>query len=120
MPSHQFDKFTGRLKNSTNFQPLSPIAPVPLQQAEPPKMIWDSIKTKPATILSGPQAANMSTCCPRVLANQKKFQPPNYMEKEVWKMGGRKDKVLFGITCALMLYGFVDAGEFVWRRMWIK
>ncbi|XP_014468312.1 PREDICTED: uncharacterized protein LOC106741134 isoform X2 [Dinoponera quadriceps] len=95
MSFHKFNPFTGRLKPATNFQPFYPLKTEQM-------MIYDTIKTKPATITA---KADYCTDKPRTLdpkmwAKYKHFQSD--LKKPVYLMGGRKDKVLFGITVALI------------------
>ncbi|XP_015108903.1 uncharacterized protein LOC107035822 [Diachasma alloeum] len=127
MPFYQFNHFTGRLKNSTNLQPLYPISPNPLQ-SEPPKMIWDSIKTQVVKVdvpargaASTPGGAppppggapRKGTVPPRLIAKMKKFQQPGWRTTPVYLMGGTPDKIMFGATVALLVYGLYGVAEFV-------
>ncbi len=106
MPCDQFKSFTGRLKESSQLQPLYPISTNPLNKLNPPKMIWDSIKTKPLKTTSTSSAA-FSTLDPKLIAKYKKFQ--TNLEKPVYLMGGTPDKILFGITCALVAAGVIQS-----------
>ncbi|XP_077276275.1 uncharacterized protein LOC143905041 isoform X1 [Temnothorax americanus] len=99
MPFYQFNSFTGRLKPSTNLQPLYPISPLPLQKSEP-VVIYDSIKTKPVT--ATPKASYCTdkppTLDPKLWAKYKHFQAA--LDKPVYLAGGKKDKILFAFTVA--------------------
>ncbi|XP_011637489.1 uncharacterized protein LOC105427460 isoform X1 [Pogonomyrmex barbatus] len=98
MPFYQFNSFTGRLKPSTNFQPLYPISPLPLQKAEP-VIIYDSAKTKPMTSKNY-CTDKPKTLDPKMWAKYKHFQAA--LDKPVYLAGGKKDKLLFGFTVAYL------------------
>ncbi|XP_011314739.1 uncharacterized protein [Fopius arisanus] len=119
MPFYQFNQFTGRLKNSTNLQPLYPISPNPLQTADQPTMIWDSVKTQAAKVNSpaAGSGGNVSSLPPQVVAKMKKFQTLGWRGTPVYLMGGSPDKILLGLTIAVMGWGFVGVGDFVWRNL---
>ncbi|CAL1677910.1 unnamed protein product [Lasius platythorax] len=95
MPFYQFNSFTGRLKPSANFQPLYPLRSEPV-------MIYDTIKTKPLTVTpkSGYCTDKPPTLDPKMWAKYKHFQAA--LDKPVYLAGGRKDKILFGITVAYL------------------
>ena len=97
MSFHEFNQFTGRLKQSTQTQALHPLSPRPLQTTEPPVMIYDSIKTKPVGV--SPVQASYSTLSPKMAALMKKYQAD--LTKPSYMLGGKKDKVLMAITVAL-------------------
>ncbi|XP_014229469.1 uncharacterized protein LOC106654213 [Trichogramma pretiosum] len=103
MPHYKYSSLAGRLLPSqTHLQPLHPTSLLPVDKADPPKMIWDSIKTK--TLKTAPlSAASFSTLDPKLLAKYKKFQAN--VEKPVFLMGGPPDKILFGATCAIVVVG---------------
>ncbi|GAB1863251.1 Cytochrome c oxidase subunit 7A-related protein, mitochondrial [Camponotus japonicus] len=100
MPFYQYNSFTGRIKPSANFQPLYPLSPVPLQRTEPPVMIYDTIKTKPVTVTpkSGYSTDKPTSLDPKLYQKFKLFQAN--MDNPVYLAGGKKDKILFGITVA--------------------
>ncbi|XP_076673468.1 uncharacterized protein LOC143371765 [Andrena cerasifolii] len=96
MSFHEFNQFTGRLKQSTQTQALHPVSPRPLQATEP-IMIYDSIKTKP--VGTSPAQASYSTLSPRMAALYKKYQAD--LTKPSYMLGGKRDKVLMAVTVAL-------------------
>ncbi|XP_015601541.1 uncharacterized protein LOC107270745 isoform X2 [Cephus cinctus] len=114
MPFHQFNPFTGRLKQTNHLQPLYPLAPHPLEKAEPPKMLWDSMLTKPAKVGPSVGVARFSKVDPKLLAKYKKFQEPNGIP--VYLKGGPMDKVLVGLTFGLIAVGLVQFAEFVYKE----
>ncbi|XP_032665964.1 uncharacterized protein LOC116841748 isoform X2 [Odontomachus brunneus] len=93
MPFYQFNSFTGSLKPSTNFQPFFPIKTERV-------MIYDTVKTKPAVVTStaGYCTNKPRTLDPKMWAKYKHFQAN--LDKPVYLMGGKKDKILFGFTVA--------------------
>ncbi|XP_011252145.1 uncharacterized protein LOC105248832 isoform X2 [Camponotus floridanus] len=94
MPFYQYNSFTGRIKPSANFQPLYPL------RTEPPVMIYDTIKTKPLTVIpkSGYSTDKPASLNPKMLQKFKFFQTS--IDKPVYLAGGKKDKILFGFTVA--------------------
>ncbi|KAK2579527.1 hypothetical protein KPH14_010830 [Odynerus spinipes] len=109
MSFHEFNPFTGRLKESTHFQPFYPLKPSALQKSEPPAMIWDTINTKPVAVKSQ-TAGFASSVDPKILEKFKHFQKD--IHKPVYLMGGTKDKILFGITLALFSVCAYKTAEF--------
>ncbi|XP_043262914.1 uncharacterized protein LOC122403431 [Colletes gigas] len=103
MSFHEFNSLTGRLKQSTQLQSLNPLPPRPLQSSEIPVMIYDSIKTKPLKVATPTE--NYSTLPPRMAALYKKYQAD--MTKPVYRMGGKKDRILYGISIIGVTIGFV-------------
>ena len=97
MSFHEFNQFTGRLKQSTQTQALHPVSPRPLQTTEPPVMIYDSIKTKP--VGTSPAQASYSTLSPKMAALYKKYQAD--LTKPSYMLGGKKDKLLMAATVAM-------------------
>ncbi|XP_043271016.1 uncharacterized protein [Venturia canescens] len=117
MPSYQFNHFTGRLRESTHFQPLYPISATPLHSADPPKMIYDTIKTKPAT--AGSARSWSSTVqegklpekmLKTMVAYQKDVEAPIFLIK------GTPDKIMFGMSCVGLAITMGMAFEFLLRR----
>ncbi|XP_050449998.1 uncharacterized protein LOC126850751 isoform X1 [Cataglyphis hispanica] len=102
MPFYQYNSFTGRIKPSTSFQPLYPLSPIPLQRTEPPVIIYDTIKTKPVSVTpkSGYCTDKPPTLDPKMWAKYKHFQA--VIDKPVYLAGGKKDKILFGVTVAYL------------------
>ncbi|XP_076629218.1 uncharacterized protein LOC143345727 [Colletes latitarsis] len=94
MSFHEFNPLTGRLKQSTQPQSLSPLPPRSLQSSEIPVMIYDSVKTKPLKVANS--TGNYSTLPPKMAALYKKYQAD--LSKPVYNMGGKMDKILFGVT----------------------
>ena len=105
MPIYQFNSFSNRLGESNHLQPLYPLSTNPLSKSEPPKMIYDSIKTKPARISPPVASAQMSTLHPKMLKKYKFYQ--KNLETPVYLIRGTPDKILFGITCAGVAAGVV-------------
>ncbi|CAK9794807.1 hypothetical protein ANTQUA_LOCUS87 [Anthophora quadrimaculata] len=99
MSFHQFNSTTGRLKQSTQLQALSPLLPRPLQKVDLPKMVYDTVKTKP--VKTSPPAKSYSTLCPKIAKLQKEMQAD--LTKPVYLIRGTPDKILFGLTCVLLL-----------------
>ncbi|XP_011340872.1 uncharacterized protein LOC105281377 isoform X2 [Ooceraea biroi] len=94
MRFYQFNAFTGRLKQSTKFQPLYPV------KAEP-VMIYDTIKTKPVTItpaLNYCTDKKPATLSPKMWAEYKYFA--SVIDKPVYLAKGAKDKFWFRFTVA--------------------
>ncbi|XP_018356438.1 PREDICTED: uncharacterized protein LOC108756837 isoform X1 [Trachymyrmex septentrionalis] len=97
MPFYQYNSFTGKLKPSTNFQPLYPISPLPLQKSEP-VIIYDSINTKPLTVTpkSGYCTDKPATLSPKMWAKYKYFGKTLQKDIPVYLSTGRRDKIIFG------------------------
>ncbi|KZC14669.1 PREDICTED: uncharacterized protein LOC107192784 [Dufourea novaeangliae] len=103
MSFHEFNPFTGRLKQSTQSQPLYPLSPQPLQSTELPVMMYDTIKTKPVKVASS-TVGNYSTLPPKLAELYKKYQAD--LSKPSYTLGGRKDKVLYAISVVGVIAGF--------------
>ncbi|KAI4489042.1 hypothetical protein M0804_004540 [Polistes exclamans] len=110
MTYYEFNPFTGRLKESTRFQPYYPLKPSALNTAEQ-KLIWDIMTTKPAEVKSSASVGS-STVDPKLLAKYKFFQKD--IHKPVYLMGGAKDRILFGITIVLTGLISADVARFVY------
>ncbi|XP_012062726.1 PREDICTED: uncharacterized protein LOC105626025 isoform X2 [Atta cephalotes] len=97
MPFYQYNSFTGKLKPSTNFQPLYPISPLPLQKSEP-VIIYDSIKTKPLTVTpkSGYCTDKPVTLDSKLWAKYKHYGVILKKDIPIYLAGGRRDKIMFG------------------------
>ncbi|XP_063990293.1 uncharacterized protein LOC135169326 isoform X2 [Diachasmimorpha longicaudata] len=101
------------------------MTPNPLPSGDPPKMIWDSIKTQVAkvdapargTATSASGTVKQSTLPPRLIAKMKKFQQPGWRTTPVFLMGGTPDKIFFGATVTLIAVGFVGCIDFVARSL---
>ncbi|XP_011144701.1 uncharacterized protein LOC105186306 isoform X2 [Harpegnathos saltator] len=91
MPFYQFNPFTGGLKSSTSFQPLYPLKTERV-------MIYDTIKTKPVAVTAkaGYCTDKPRTLDPKMWTKFKHFQA--HIDKPVYLLGGKKDKLLFGFT----------------------
>ncbi|XP_015184745.1 PREDICTED: uncharacterized protein LOC107070764 [Polistes dominula] len=112
MTYYEFNPFTGRLKESTRFQPYYPLKPSALSKVEQ-TLIWDTMKTKPAEVKSAASVSSSSSSVdPKLLEKYKFFQRD--IHKPVYLMGGTKDKILFGITIALTCYIAVDTARFLY------
>ncbi|XP_031847548.1 uncharacterized protein LOC116433527 [Nomia melanderi] len=112
MSFHDFNKFTGQLKQSTQSQPLYPLSPQPLDKREPRAMMFDSKKTKPvSTSLS---KSNYSTVPAKIKELQKRYQAdlsvPSYL------LAGKRDVLLFRFTVALTTFGFF-ANLYKWYQI---
>ncbi|XP_076239374.1 cytochrome c oxidase subunit 7A2-like, mitochondrial [Calliopsis andreniformis] len=97
MSFHEFNPFSGRLRRSTQSQSLSPVLPRPLQSAEVPVMIYDTIKTKPVGAKS--TQGNYSTLSPKMAELYKKYQAD--LSKPSYLLAGKRDKIMYAITIAL-------------------
>ncbi|XP_018406936.1 PREDICTED: uncharacterized protein LOC108783016 isoform X2 [Cyphomyrmex costatus] len=95
MPFYQYNSFTGKLKPSTNFQPLYPIKSEPV-------VIYDSIKTKPVTITpkAGYCTDKPPTLNPKLWAKYKHYGEALQKDIPVYIAGGKSDKIIFGLVCA--------------------
>ncbi|XP_076297749.1 uncharacterized protein LOC143217391 [Lasioglossum baleicum] len=102
MPFHEFNQVTGRLKQSANTQPLYPVSPRPLQSTEV-DIMYDSVRTKPVKVQS-PLRAGLSTLSPKLAELFRKYQAD--LEKPVYTLGGKKDRVLYAITIVGLTVGF--------------
>ncbi|XP_076655403.1 uncharacterized protein LOC143360449 [Halictus rubicundus] len=102
MPFHEFNQVTGRLKQSANTQPLYPVSPRPVQSTEV-DMMFDSVKTKPVKVRS-PITAGLSTLSPKLAEVFRKYQID--LERPVYIIAGRKDKLLYALTVAGLTAGF--------------
>ncbi|KAG7213366.1 hypothetical protein KM043_002661 [Ampulex compressa] len=109
MPFHQFNQLTGRLKESTQLNPFSPIPPVPLQSSEPPKMFFDTVKTKP--VQTETATAHKSTLPLKMEKMYKFFQAD--VHRPVYRYCGKKDSILFGITATLVFASFARSLKFI-------
>ncbi|KAL0101964.1 hypothetical protein PUN28_018491 [Cardiocondyla obscurior] len=108
MPFFNYNQFTGRLKTSTNLQPLYPIK-------SEPTIIYDSVKTKPVTVTP---KANYCTEKPRTLSPQiwakfKHYQNALNADVPVYIAGGRKDKALVLFTAAYIGICTVQSAVFI-------
>ncbi|XP_053978238.1 cytochrome c oxidase subunit 7A1, mitochondrial [Hylaeus volcanicus] len=112
MSVHEFNPFTGRLKQSTSTRPLYPLSPRPLQSAEPPVIMYDTILTKPVKVES-PRSGKFSTLPPKLAELQKKYQAD--MSKPVYLMGGMKDKILFRFTVVATAVAFATNMYYILR-----
>ncbi|XP_043502011.1 uncharacterized protein LOC122524033 [Polistes fuscatus] len=110
MTYYEFNPFTGRLKESTRFQPYYPLKPSALNTAEQ-KLIWDTMATKPAEVKPS-ASVSTSSVDSKLLQNYKFFQRD--IHKPVYLMGGTKDRVLLGITIALTCLIGADVARFVY------
>lgn len=95
MPFHQFNSFTGRLKESSRLDPFYPISPAPLDKAEQ-IMIYDSVKITPVKAGAATQAAGYSTLPTKFAEAFKRFQVD--IHSPIFVMGGPKDKALYMAT----------------------
>nr|XP_033338070.1 uncharacterized protein LOC117227163 [Megalopta genalis] len=102
MSFHEFNPFTGRLKQSTKVQPLYPVNPRPLQSIEI-DIMYDSIKTKPVKT-TAPGTAGYSTLDPKLAKLYRKYQAN--LETYSYTLGGRKDRILVAATVLLTVTGF--------------
>ncbi|XP_047359118.1 uncharacterized protein LOC124952781 [Vespa velutina] len=110
MTHNEFNPFTGRLKKSTRFQPLYPLNPSILNTSEQ-KIIWDTMMTKPAEVKS--QGVGQTTIDPKLLEKYSFFQKD--LNKPVYRLAGGRDKILYGVTLAIMSVALVDAGTFLYE-----
>ncbi|XP_078036586.1 uncharacterized protein LOC144469804 [Augochlora pura] len=102
MSFHEFNPFTGRLKQSTKIQPLNPLKPYPLQNREV-EIMYDSIKTKPVRTVA-PGTAGYSTVNTKLLKLFKQYQ--TNLETASYTLGGRKDKIMIAASVILTVGGF--------------
>ncbi|XP_018368819.1 PREDICTED: uncharacterized protein LOC108764910 isoform X3 [Trachymyrmex cornetzi] len=106
MPFYQYNSFTGKLKPSTNFQPLYPIKSEPV-------IIYDSIKTKPLTVTpksgycTGGKPATLDT---KLWTKYKHYGEALKKDIPVYLSGGRRDRVMFGAIAAYV--GFCTINSF--------
>ncbi|XP_057336743.1 uncharacterized protein LOC130675211 [Microplitis mediator] len=117
MVLREFNRLAGKLQASAKLHPLYPIKPMPLSKADSPKIIYDSIKTKPVTV-DRVATASYSTVPPRLLAKMKKYQAD--VTKPVFLINGTPDKIFFGITVALTVVGLGMCADFYWPLIWTK
>ncbi|CAD6212787.1 GSCOCG00011055001-RA-CDS [Cotesia congregata] len=117
MVFREFNRLAGKLQASAKLQPLFPLRPTPLNKADAPKMIYDTVKTKPVSV-DRAATASYSTIPPKLEAKMKKFQKDT--SKPVFLMGGTPDKILFGITCVLTVFGLGKSAQFYWPYIWTK
>ncbi|XP_071864519.1 uncharacterized protein [Bombus fervidus] len=104
MSFHQFNAFTGRLKQSTQLQALYPLSPRPLEKIEPIKMMFDSVKTKPSTVLSGKQ--NYCTVPAKIKKLQQEWQAD--LTKPTYLLRGGSDKMIVVGLSAFIAIGFIS------------
>ncbi|PBC31196.1 Cytochrome c oxidase subunit [Apis cerana cerana] len=104
MSFHQFNAFTGRLKQSTQLQALYPLSPKPLEKIETPKMMFDSIKTKIASTSSS-LSRHQSTIPPKMKKLQQEWQVD--LSKPSFLLRGTSDLIIYRVTVATTLLGFV-------------
>ncbi|XP_033231053.1 uncharacterized protein LOC117182120 [Belonocnema kinseyi] len=125
MPFHQFSHFTGRLRQSNQLLPLYPIPPVPLQSSEPPQMMFETIKTKPVQAAAagsagsaGSAASKLNDFGPHVSPKNREFMRKlqSDLEAPVFLAKGLPDKILFGITVALVTVGMIESIRFIYLR----
>ncbi|XP_011055279.1 PREDICTED: uncharacterized protein LOC105146598 isoform X2 [Acromyrmex echinatior] len=105
MPFYQYNSFTGKLKPSTNFQPLYPIKSEPI-------IIYDSIKTKSLTVTpkSDYCTSKPATLDPKLWAKYKHYGEALKKDVPIYLAGGRKDRIVFGAVVAYV--GFCTANSF--------
>ncbi|XP_015513417.1 cytochrome c oxidase subunit 7A1, mitochondrial isoform X1 [Neodiprion pinetum] len=114
MPYYNFNSFTGRIAETTHPQPFYPLAPHRLDLAEPPKIMYDSSRTKPVQVASASTSARpQSTLSPEMLKKYQKFQAPNNIP--VHLKGGPMDKILLGTTVVLIGIGLIQAGDLIYK-----
>ncbi|KAI4501539.1 hypothetical protein M0802_003416 [Mischocyttarus mexicanus] len=123
MTYYEFNPFTGRLKESTKFQPYYPLKPSALNKADQ-KLIWDIMATKTAEIKSSsaevkakslPGVDSYRGVDPKLVAKYKFFQRD--LSKPVYLMGGTKDRILFGVTIAITCLAAADVAKFLYEAM---
>ncbi|CAL7934646.1 unnamed protein product [Xylocopa violacea] len=118
MSFHKFNAFAGCLKPSSQLEALLPLSPHPLEKVELPKMVYDSIETKPIT-MSKKQC--YSTLSPKFIKLQKESQVHICYVLHSWKrynkmyvlqmdltkptylLRGTPDKMLYRLSVGLLL-----------------
>ncbi|XP_072753408.1 uncharacterized protein [Anoplolepis gracilipes] len=98
MPFYQYNSFTGSIKPSTNFQPLFPLSSIPLHKVQQIIVHDPNTKLVNVTPKSGYCTDKPPTLDPKMWAKFKHFGAA--IDKPVYLAGGKKDKILFGITVA--------------------
>ncbi|CAL7934645.1 unnamed protein product [Xylocopa violacea] len=98
MSFHKFNAFAGCLKPSSQLEALLPLSPHPLEKVELPKMVYDSIETKPIT-MSKKQC--YSTLSPKFIKLQKESQMD--LTKPTYLLRGTPDKMLYRLSVGLLL-----------------
>ncbi|XP_043480208.1 cytochrome c oxidase subunit 7A-related protein, mitochondrial-like [Leptopilina heterotoma] len=122
MPFFKFSHFTGRLTENNRLLPLNPIKPVPLDTAEVPPIRFDTVKTQAAksaapssaggsSVANNPDYARLN---PKNHAFMKKLQAD--LEAPVYLAKGTPDKILFGITVAIVVIASFESFRFLWRK----
>ncbi|XP_051156019.1 uncharacterized protein LOC127278363 [Leptopilina boulardi] len=118
MPFFKFSHLTGRLTENNRLIPLNPIKPIPLESAEIPVIKYDTIKTQ--AVKSAPATGTQKTNSeygrlhPKNHALMKTLQAD--LEAPVFLARGAPDKILFGITFALVVGGVLESLRFLVRK----
>ncbi|XP_018311067.1 uncharacterized protein [Mycetomoellerius zeteki] len=115
MPFYQYNSFTGKLKPSTNFQPLYPIKSEPV-------IIYDSIKTKPLTVTpkSGYCTNKPLTLDTTVWKKYKLFGEALRKDMPIHVSGGRKDKLLYGFIATYVGLCTLNSFYFIAKEVFFK
>ncbi|XP_059474576.1 cytochrome c oxidase subunit 7A, mitochondrial-like [Neocloeon triangulifer] len=121
---HQFDNYTGRLTGATSAMwPYYPLSPRSYSKADRSQVIFDQKSTRAAQVQGNcrvvPRKQIPGTSYfyapldERLRLKMEHYQKPNGIP--IHLKGGPADKVLFGVTVALLAVGIVSAFNLVYR-----
>ena len=104
MPFYQYNGFLSRITESKSLQPLYPLSATPLSKVDPPKVIYDTIHTKPVSTAAPAGSAGMSTSTKytKSTLDPKRLELYRFYQKNihepVFLKRGTPDKILFAFT----------------------